>query len=122
MNHNIGTLSSGTLKPEDLIPCFISHLESQKPLRREHRQLIRAIEARMNASDTLGIRYWYYESDEVSEDLDALVEALTEYAPVYFYFGAHPNDGADFGFWLDESFSEDFDGLKVNDLSEVPRG
>jgi hypothetical protein len=50
------------------------------------------------------------------EDLPNL---LNEVCPPYFYFGAHPGDGADFGFWLSENMEFDFDGLKVSDTSEV---
>jgi len=52
----------------------------------------------------------YFESDDAHYDLEVLFDAMNEYAPEGFYFGAHPGDGADYGFWLSESFVEDFDG------------
>ena len=64
----------------------------------------------------------YFGKDDADYDLEALFDALNEYAPSYFYFGAHPGDGSDYGYWLSECFAEDFDGMKVSDLSEVPTG
>jgi len=116
----IGTISSGTLRREDLISSFADELRrlvKQKGVGREQRKrhltLCREVARNQRAKD-------YYKSDDASFDLDALFDSLNEYAGPYFYFGAHPGDGADFGFWLSESFDEDFDGLKVSDLSEVP--
>ena len=113
-NHNIGSVSSGTMRPEDLIPSFLYTLQHQKPLRREHRKLVTAITKAMEADG-------YFDSDDCSDDLDGLFTALDEYSPEGFYFGAHCGDGADYGWWLSESFTEDFDGLRVDDLSQVPR-
>jgi len=64
----------------------------------------------------------YYESDESEWDLDALTDALNEYAPDHFYFGSYPGDGADYGYWLSDSFQDDFDGLKVSDTCDIPAG
>jgi hypothetical protein len=114
-NHNIGSVSSATMLPEDLIPSFLWELEHQRPLRRIHGRLVREITARMATAN-------YFDGDDCSDDLDELFTALDDYSPEGFYFGAHPGDGADFGYWLSESFTEDFDGLRVDDLSEVPRG
>lgn len=100
----MGTVSHGTMRPEDLIPAFVSWLESQKPLRREHRKLLKE-----NSGDD-------------DETLEELFDALNEYAPPYFYFGAHPGDGSDYGYWLSDNFQNEFDGLKVDDLSKVPVG
>jgi hypothetical protein len=115
---NIGSVSSGTMRPEDLIPTLISELQRQKPLHREHRKLIREIQDSQRRMKSPA----YYENEQASWDLDALFDALDCYSPPYFSFGSHPGDGADFGWWLSECFAEDFDGLKVSDTSEVPRG
>lgn len=111
---NIGSVSHGTMCPEDLIPAFLDELRAQPDLTAVHQTLINEIEIRMEAED-------YFDSEESYWDLhESLFDALNEYAPTGFYFGAHPGDGSDYGFWLSESFVEDFDGLKVSDLSEVP--
>ena len=65
-------------------------------------------------------REGYYDSEDSEYDLEWLFDALGEYAAPYFYFGAHPGDGADYGYWLSEGFEDDFDGLKVSDTSEIP--
>lgn len=119
--HNIGSISSGTMRPEDLISAFLSELRNQRPLRREHLQLAREIERQLNAPDRDEAPA-YFESDVAQYHLEDLFEALNEYAPAYFYFGANPGDGADYGYWLSEGFEDDFDGLKVSDLAKVLRG
>ena len=110
---NIGSVSSGTMRPEDLIPDFMWELRHQAPCKREHRALLTEIKSRMEADD-------YYESEESGWDLESLFDALDDYTPPYFYFGAHPGDGADYGYWLSESFEDDFDGLKVSDTADIP--
>ena len=113
-NNNIGSISSGTMRNEDFIPEFIWTLRHQRPCKRAHRALCREIEARMKSQD-------YFESEGSGFDLEELFNALDAYAPAYFYFGSHPGDGADYGFWLSECWDEDFDGLKVDDLADVQK-
>ena len=109
MNTNIGSVSSGTMRAEDLIPTFISVLEGQPELIPEHKQLCEEIKQRMGEEG-------YFESDGCSYDLNEdLFDALQHYAPQYFYFGAHPGDGADYGFWLLEDFLTEFEGWKGPD-------
>jgi len=116
---NIGTVSHGTMRPEDLIPDFLYELKHQKPCHRSHRKLIREIESNVQRMKSPA----YFDSEQVQWDLEALFDALNEYAPPYFYFGAHPGDGSDYGYWLSDDFPDfSFDGLRVSDLSEVPRG
>ena len=102
---NIGSISSGTMRPEDLIPAFLDELERQRPLKREHAKLAREIRARIRASETIDpelcqARDDYFESDDADSDLQDLFNALDCYCLPYFYFGAHPGDGADYGLSL----------------------
>jgi len=113
----IGSISHGTMNPEHLIPTFIDELEywAKQADNQEHLGLIEEIEDRIENQDD------YYESESANEDLDALFDALNEYAAPYFYFGALPDDGSDYGFWLcEDSIDCAFDGMKVEDLSDVP--
>ena len=110
---SFGSISSGTMRPEDLIPEFVSELRALRgALPRDLYQLARQYEA-----GTL-------DGDGRDRLLDGLFDALNDYAPAYGYFGAHPGDGADYGFWLYEDFQQDIldnGGLVVDDLSAVPR-
>jgi hypothetical protein len=111
-HYPIGSISSGTLRTEDLIPAFVSELEY---LTGHSTSLTRQIKRAMKEEG-------YFDSEEASWDLNEdLFGALQEFAAPYFYFGAHPGDGEYLGFWLSEEWEETFDGLKVGDLAEVPK-
>lgn len=115
---NIGSISSGTMRPEDLIPTFLWELCQQRPLKREHGKLATVIQHCINRDPA-----YYYDSEDAVQDLLALFNALDFYSLPYFYFGAHPGDGADYGWWLPEDWEDQFDGLQVGDLAaEVPKG
>ena len=115
-----GSISEGTMRPEDLIPEFLSELRYRMRERRikGHAALYREIDKRSDAEG-------YYETEEADWDLEALFDALGEYAGPYFYFGANEGDGADYGYWLSwDSLNDaihDGEVLKVNDLADVPR-
>ena len=109
----MGSVSSGTMRAEDLIPEFLSELRSHRPLSRAHRAVAREIEKRMS-------KRGYFAGEDADYDLQELFEVLDTYAGPYFYFGAHPGDGSDYGYWLSEMFDQDFEGLKVDDLAAVP--
>jgi hypothetical protein len=54
-----------------------------------------------------------YFTEEQQEQADyfineAITDALNDLCPPYVYFGSHPGDGADFGFW------PDIEGLREN--------
>jgi len=124
----IGSVSTGTMRPEDLIPDFLWELKNQanKPgisrkLRSESMKLYREISKRTDDAATDADDHAdYYQSEDADYDLEALFDALNNFAGPYFYFGAHPGDGSDYGYWLSEGFEDEFDGLKVNDLADVP--
>lgn len=83
-----GTVIHGTLRPEDLVPAFLDCLEALDPKA--------ANELRHNIPE--------YGTDEMMEFLNEdLWDALNLHAPPHHYFGGHPGDPADIGFWYDES-------------------
>ena len=120
IRYPIGSISSGTMRLEDLIPCFTSELSSlaRRPgivpakRRKEHAKLVREIEARIpDEREFEDIDLGIEGMDD--SDLEQLFDALGEYSGPYFYFGAHPGDGADYGWFLSqESLEEDIhDGV-----------
>ncbi len=113
---NIGSISSGTMREQDLIPCFLDALrefDEKRSKNIEHEIQDTLWEAWVNGADP---------SDVLGAILNEdLFGALDEHSPPYFYFGAHEGDGSDYGWWFSEdSVDATFEGLKVDDLSEVP--
>jgi len=117
---DFGSISHATMRPEDLIPCFIETLDELKgdeslsdtPNKERYERIdniLADIEQRMKAPD-------YYESEGAAYDLnETLFDLLDEYAPPLGYFGSHPGDGSDYGFWLSEDAIEEaaYDGSLV---------
>lgn len=119
---SFGSISSGTMRTEDLLPCFASELEYHI---RNNADAWRSREGRVERDRLMAIvgdanDIEDYDSEEADDMVDTLFDELDAFAPPYAYFGAHPGDGADYGFWVHDSLPDDFDGLKVNDPSEVP--
>ena len=100
---SFGSISSGTMRTEDLLDTLTSELEHQVQRNakawcsdqgRAQRDAYLALAAEANEID--------YESEDcdqeaAEETLASLFDALNEFAPPYAYFGAHPGDGL-FGF------------------------
>lgn len=102
MPPDAGTVSHGTLRTDHLIVAFVDELASREPRRvtklledPEVRQVV--IEAR--AMFTAPVSDEFSDPELAQEVLYELCEALDETAPEGYYFGSHPGDGADFGFW-----------------------
>ena len=89
MKAELGTVISGTLRPEDLIPAFASELRFLSEVSAEPWEWL------LEAADGAD-----YESESAVELIRELANALNEFAPEGAYFGAHPGDGTDFGFWM----------------------
>ena len=80
----VGSISHGTMRDEDLIEVFESWLEKHDP--KGLAELIQIVE---EEGGFQGDEYW----------LESLWDTLEYYAPEGYYFGAHEGDGSDFGFW-----------------------
>lgn len=88
------SVSSGTMRERDLIPAFIEALRTLGCQDID----VDDIENRVDAGGDK-----YFDSEEASLDLnETLFELLNEHAPEGCYFGAHPGDGCDYGFWTEE--------------------
>lgn len=130
---SIGTVIAGTLRPEDLLSAFLSEVESLALLSGGFLSRPENFPLRDYFANVVGEAQDCFAEDgeslkpgECSEDgqsnatevLEALQDALEHFAPPYCYFGTHPGDGADFGFWpsleaIDELPTvEDSDGAK----------
>lgn len=112
----IGSVSSDTMRPEDLIPAFISALDDikeQLSLSAKRGEELEAVNRVAEIDDFLAKierrmeDELYYEGEEADHDLDELFEKLDEFAPPYCYFGAHEGDGACYGFWVSWDAIED---------------
>ena len=89
----IGSVSSGTLRTEDLLEAFaweLSYLLGDD-MTRSQRNLL-AASANVDLETNQG------EGDAL---VDELIDALRDLAPPLCYFGTLEGDGADFGFWPD---------------------
>lgn len=111
-----GSISHGTMRPDDLIPAFVWELSRIAPT--DYAALIHTTESFMDGGD--------YDSEEAYRLLDELTDALDSCAPPYGYFGAHEGDGSDYGFWLcdPESIPEQVratNGIVVSDLADIPQ-
>lgn len=119
----MGSVSTDTLNNRELLCAFLWEC-NRLSLTRAERYSVRKINARYMKClhGRFGEEDAYFSDETCEWDIEELTGILESHALPYFYFGAHPGDGADFGFWLSEGFAEEFDGLKVNDTSEVPHG
>ena len=111
-----GSISSGTLRNKDLIPRFIEVLDSLKeeeslskwPNATRYADIDDALSDIEEEKQLMGEEDFY--NNEASDYIlnEILPNLLEEYAPPGHYFGSHPGDGANFGFWECES-NEDED-------------
>lgn len=96
---NEGTLIHGTYRPQDLIPVLAKELYAL--------QLANGLEHDAGETESTLATYGdlpddspLWEEDFVPELIATLMDELSAFAPVDHYFGAHPGDGSDFGYWM----------------------
>ena len=95
----LGTLIHGTLRSEDLLQAFASELYRLAGGTGEGDQPQGIINEAMDLLDNASEEKF---EEFASELVTELMDALNEYAPDGYYFGAIEGDGSDFGFWADE--------------------
>lgn len=124
---DIGSVSHGTLRDEDLFTAFHDELEWQ--LRRqertpENRDELDKLQA---VYDELSEEFYdadgnLIDSPELSMAINEdLMDALQQFAAPYCYFGAHPGDGADFGYWFSADAIEDLPKYSSHEEADEDR-
>ena len=109
----IGSVSTGTLRPEDLLAAFLHELEWQLRRNGGHFSKPENFGERDRLNGLVGEAQDCFAEDgqsiveEKEAEADELVnetlpDALSTFALPYCYFGSHPGDGADFGFWPED--------------------
>ena len=98
----LGSISTGTLRPADLMATYESTLE-----------------AMLSPTDFSIAIESIYRHDEDSDMVCAYEDALQALCPPFVYFGTHPGDGADFGFWPDMDRIEEEIGTTIQIASSL---
>lgn len=117
----IGSISSGTLRPQDLLPTYLetlSELAPAKYIQLTQHGLGLAIPSHIFEDD--GAEWWM--SEECAWILESIVAALEECAAPYTYFGSLEGDGADIGFWPDLEEAMDDPYVHVGDSAPADDG
>jgi len=89
------TVSHGTCRVEDLVPAFTFELTL-------HDEEFSASQVCADVAQMLGDDAADWEGEEAISILIELESRLEAIAPEGCYFGSHPGDGSDFGFWTFE--------------------
>lgn len=94
----LGTVSHGTMRPQDLIPRFLDVLKDVDP--GQHSAFIMTPFTAVPAyvQDEGDDSEWWA-SEDAQHLVNELFDALDGAAPDGVYFGAHEGDGSDYGFW-----------------------
>jgi hypothetical protein len=121
---SLGACSYGTLRSVDLLPRLANYLsialdtievrfenagqtfvDFQQSLLSEYRHLVaESVEFHELNADDYGSAYVDSVEMDAQEIIVSLFDALDQLSPENQYFGSHPGDGSDFGYW--ESYPE----------------
>ena len=95
----LGTIIHATMRNEDLIPAFVDELERLNQTAKGAVSVRLVIEDARKVSD--------FDSEDTGDIVNELTDYLNDYAPPYAYFGSHPGDGSDYGFWVSEDVAQE---------------
>ena len=90
----IGSVSTGTMRTEDLMPAFADELSTLE-MSETGVQLLADVEKFLGSPEALP----GWDSEEAQWLMQELFDDLDNHAPLHIRFGSHDGDGADFGFW-----------------------
>lgn len=100
----LGTVIHGTHRPEDLIPAF--YTLAARLVGEGYRKGLVLERARRWISADVEERPSLETNESAEELIYALMDLLDACAPEGYYFGSHPGNGSDFGFWKLEEWTE----------------
>ena len=97
-----GSISHGTMRNEDVIPRIVSTLFKEDPAKareiwQNNPELLQAL-----CDKECGIDNPWWDSEDATYISEELFDTMNEYAPEGHYFGSHPGDGSDYGYWPNE--------------------
>ncbi len=92
------SISHGTMRTQDLIPAFLDVVREVAPDHYEGLMVCPFPPIPSYVMDDGDSSEWW-DSEDAGYLLESLFDILDEHAPDGFYFGAHPGDGSDYGFW-----------------------
>jgi len=100
-----GSISHGTMRNEDVLPRIMSELFKEDPQKarevwQKNPNFLEAL-----CDKECGIQNQWWESEEASMMAEELFDVMNNYAPEGHYFGAHPGDGSDYGYWENEGLN-----------------
>lgn len=104
----VGTVINGTLLPADLIQAFLEQLEVMNgqragEIRKEYAHVFTQLPELAKMSCPVDDKEAQHLCIDAGECFEDLIDALNACAPEGLFFGSHPGDGSDFGFWPVES-------------------
>lgn len=118
----IGTISEGSLRPEDVIPELL-YAAGTVRMTRADRLRVQAI-ARLAETDDCEDTYYSNPEQDPSGDWNTLLDILQSYAPPFCYVGPIQGDGACIGVWPDRDAIamgvRDGEILKIDDGDARP--
>ncbi len=108
----LGSISTGTLRDEDVIPALLDACDTVR-MSQDDREQARDLRKEWKAfeADEDNRPEWGHES--ASEIWEELIDLLNNYSPPYCYVGAHEGDGADIGVWISNDAMENDDGVDL---------
>ena len=118
----LGSVISGTMRPEDLMPALFETLLLFDPDRAEAwAEYWREIDHVMCAceGDTDDM-FRGFDPEKISYALNELFDELDEISPKGCYFGAHPGDGSDYGWWPAEDYDDEEEEEQIPPEAQLP--